>query len=548
MRARASTLILVCLSLAPAAHAYTPGGTLPVQAPFDELTQGPSVDSGYGAGLALDGDRVLIGMPAYDQFPFINNGAAQVLARSGTSWVQEAFWFEGVVETHSMGVGVGLSGDTAVFGDGGASFAEGAVHVYTRSGTVWSFEDRLEALDGSQGDFFGRALAFDGSTIVVGAFWDDTLAGVDAGSVYVFERTGTTWTEEAHLFASDGAAGDRFGYSVDVDGDTIAVGATHNDGAFTDTGAVYVFLRSSGTWTEQAKLGATGAVMNEQLGVRVCLDADTIVAGGDDNGTNFLGMDVAYVFGRSGNLWAQEDRIDTRFAALALEGDSLALGDPDTGTGSVALYRRFGTSFAPSHQLVAGGLIAGDRFGYGLDFDGDTLAVSAPGPQHIVGLDRVFFFDTTDANPSFCDASDGALAACPCGNPGSPDTGCDIQQGTGGIRLDVLAQETSVQNRATLQGTGFPAMSFPGVTVIRGTGLDAASPVVFGDGLRCVSTPVVRVGATLAAGGVSVQTVGHGAAPGAGTFTYQLWVRNTPIMYCDPTAAFNLSNGRMITW
>jgi len=86
------------------------------------------------------------------------------------------------------------------------------------------------------------------------------------------------------------------------------------------------------------------------------------------------------------------------------------------------------------------------------------------------------------------------------------------------------------------------------VTVIRGTGLDAAAPIVFGDGLRCLSTPVVRVGATLAFGGVSVQTVGHGAGPGAGTFTYQLWVRNTPIMFCDPTAGFNLSNGRLITW
>jgi hypothetical protein len=155
---------------------------------------------------------------------------------------------------------------------------------------------------------------------------------------------------------------------------------------------------------------------------------------------------------------------------------------------------------------------------------------------------------TGQSGNSFCDASDGALASCPCGNPGAPDSGCDIAQGTGGIELDVLAQETTPLNRATLQGTGYPAMSFPGVTVIRSPALDGGSPVVFGDGLRCIGLPVVRVGAALAAGGTSTQTVGHGAGPGSGTFYYQLWVRNTPIMFCDPAAAFNLSNGRTLVW
>jgi hypothetical protein len=149
-------------------------------------------------------------------------------------------------------------------------------------------------------------------------------------------------------------------------------------------------------------------------------------------------------------------------------------------------------------------------------------------------------------NP-FCDASDGALDACPCANPGGPGSGCDVAQGTGGIALAVARQETAPQNRATLVGTGYPAASTPGVTVLRGSALDPASPVVFGDGLRCVGTPVVRVGAVLASGGTSTTTVGHGAAAGPGTFYYQLWVRNTPGMFCTPEA-FNLSGGRTIVW
>jgi len=160
----------------------------------------------------------------------------------------------------------------------------------------------------------------------------------------------------------------------------------------------------------------------------------------------------------AGPTWTQEDKIEAPFGACALEGDSLALGDPadesNDETGSVLLYRRFGASFVPSLELSAAELVAGDRFGYGLALEGGVLAVATPGPETVVGLDRVFFFDTTEPHPSFCDASDGALALCPCGNAGSPDSGCDIQQGTGGVRLEVLAQETSVLNRATLRRAG----------------------------------------------------------------------------------------------
>ena len=153
----------------------------------------------------------------------------------------------------------------------------------------------------------------------------------------------------------------------------------------------------------------------------------------------------------------------------------------------------------------------------------------------------------TNTFPSFCDASDGSLASCPCGNAGRPDTGRDIQQGTGGVRLDVIQQETSPQNRATVEGTGFPATAAPTAIVIRASSLDAGSPVPFGDGLRCIGTPLVRLAATFASGGQSVHTFGHGTMAPAGANFYQLWFRNTPAMFCTPDA-FNLSNGRQLNW
>jgi len=150
--------------------------------------------------------------------------------------------------------------------------------------------------------------------------------------------------------------------------------------------------------------------------------------------------------------------------------------------------------------------------------------------------------------PSFCDDADGSLASCPCANPGSPETGCDIQQGTGGVGLDLVSQENSPLNRVTWSGTGFPAASTPTSIVIRATALDPGAPVIFGDGLRCVGTPLVRLGAAFAVGGTATHTHGHGAMAGSGDFYYQLWFRNTPVMFCDPSAAFNLSNGRILTW
>ena len=150
-----------------------------------------------------------------------------------------------------------------------------------------------------------------------------------------------------------------------------------------------------------------------------------------------------------------------------------------------------------------------------------------------------------DCQQPFCDGSDLALSDCPCGNPGLDDSGCDIQQATGGVKLIVTSQDT-VNTSASLLARGFPGTATPTSIILRGTELDPAGPVVFGDGLRCVGVPVVRLAATFATSGQATHDFGHGA--GAGTFYYQSWFRNTPAMFCDPAAAFNLSNGVSLLW
>lgn len=163
--------------------------------------------------------------------------------------------------------------------------------------------------------------------------------------------------------------------------------------------------------------------------------------------------------------------------------------------------------------------------------------------------DWVFWIEYRPAvcSGTFCDGSDGALAACPCANPGDPDAGCDIAQGTGGIDLAFVRQETSPLNRATLSSSGYPTTGNPTTVLLRAPALDPSSPVVFGDGLRCVAVPLVRLDATFASNGNAQHLFGHGTMSGAGPFYYQLWLRNNPAMYCT-VESFNLSSGRSLTW
>ena len=176
---------------------------------------------------------------------------------------------------------------------------------------------------------------------MAGAFGEDSNArGINgdqtnnsasqAGAVYVFVRTGATWTQQAYLKASNTDAFDLFGYSAAVSGDTVAVGAygeaSHAigiDGDQTDNGppqagAVYVFVRNGITWTQQAYLKASNTNGGDFFGYSVAVTGDTVVAGafGEDGNSTGIGGDqtnntapqsgAAYVFLRTGVIWTQQ--------------------------------------------------------------------------------------------------------------------------------------------------------------------------------------------------------------------------------------------------
>ncbi len=294
-----------------------------------------------------------------------------------------------------FGYSVGTHGTTIVVGaplSSAATQFAGAAYVFTRAGAVWSLQAMLYASDRRPSDQLGHSVAVDGDTIVVGSYGNDNggPSGTNSGAAYVFTRTGTTWTQQAKLTAAEAAAGDGFGYSVAIDGETIVVGTPLDDDAGGDSGSAYVFIRSGTTWSEQAKVVATDAAASDNFGLSVAVGADTIVVGSpsDDDAGSQSGS--AYVFSRSGTVWSEQAKVTAADAAatdlfgnaVGIDGETMVVGSPlddDAGadSGSAYVFTRSGTVWSPQAKVTAGDAAAGDRFGYSLGIDGATLAVGA---------------------------------------------------------------------------------------------------------------------------------------------------------------------------
>jgi len=174
----------------------------------------------------------------------------------------------------------------------------GGAYVFDKVGTSWTETVKLTSSDMIFTDFFGGAVHLDGDTAVVGAL-NHTHSGLpsNAGSAYVFEYAGTSWSEQAELLASDSAAFDWFGNAVHVDDDTAVVGAYHHSAAGTYSGAAYLYVYRNATWSEQSKITATGLSTGDQFGYAVTYDDDLALIGtpGDDDVASNSGTADAWV-------------------------------------------------------------------------------------------------------------------------------------------------------------------------------------------------------------------------------------------------------------
>jgi len=228
-----------------------------------------------------------------------------------------------------FGTSIAISGDTAVFGAPGDDAGIGSAYVFRYDEVEgWVEEQTLTATGGAAGDRFGNSVGISGDTIVVGAEMDDDDDnGAQAGAAYVFRFNGETWAQEARLTASDGAADDNFGHVVGVSGNSIVVGAYLADlDSVIDAGAAYAFQRSGTIWSPKGKLIEPDARASNQFGSSVAISGDTIAVGSPyqyDAGR-------VYAFRYNEGSWSQEFMFANaggQFgSSVSLSGDVLAIG------------------------------------------------------------------------------------------------------------------------------------------------------------------------------------------------------------------------------
>jgi len=363
----------------------------------------------FGISVAIGGNTIVIGASTNATKNGIASGSAYVYTRSGTDWTEQAKLTASdgaAADSFGISVAVNVDADTIVIGADGddtdKGIASGSAYVYTRSGTVWTEQVKLTASDGATGDKFGRSVAIIGDTIVIGVQRDNTESGASSGSAYVYTRSGTVWTEQAKLTASDGVAYDRFGKSVAIDGDTIVIGAHLDDtDSGSDSGSAYVYIRSGTVWTEQAKLTASDGARDDLFGYNVAISGDTIVIGayGDDDNGEYRGS--VYVYTLSGIIWTEQAKLtasdggkDDYFGkSVAIDGDTIAIGADWGGTesgessGSAYVYTRSGSAWTELFKLAASDGATFDYFGTSVAVDGDTIVIGAPADDNENGID-----------------------------------------------------------------------------------------------------------------------------------------------------------------
>lgn len=352
-----------------------------------------------------------------------------------------------------FGQSIAISGNTVVIGayreDSNATgingnqannsaVDSGAAYVFVRSGNIWSQEAYLKASNTDGSDWFGSSVAISGDTIIIGAYNESSNAtGINgnqtnnlafgAGAAYVFTRSGTIWSQQAYLKASNTGAGDAFGFSVAIAGDTIVVGAKSESSNATGvngnqandlaahSGAAYVFTRSSNVWSQQAYLKASNTNAEDFFGVAVGIAGDTVVIGAEDESSNATGINgnqgdnsvpyagAVYVFTRSTNIWSQQAYIkasntgtnDYFGSIVAIAGNTVVVGavgesssargingnqtdNSAPNSGAAYVFVRSGSTWNQQAYIKASNTNANDYFGKVAIF-GNIIAIGAYG-------------------------------------------------------------------------------------------------------------------------------------------------------------------------
>ncbi len=360
----------------------------------------------FGSAVSLDGNTLAVGAPGYVD----DMGAVYIFVREDGFWSEEDV-LTAYDETDTwvfFGAAVSLQGGRLAVGapldDADSAEEAGSVYIYDwdEGDQVWVETTRLDAGSTAQiDDEFGSTVALNGSDVAIGAPYDistaigingsDDNSGDGGGAVYIFNTgDGQNWTQSDYIKASNPGDGDRFGDALAFDGDTLAAGApgegsdavgvtpdhttavNSNTAAATDimgdSGSVYVFTRSAGTWTQQAYVKASNTGAEDAFGRSVAVHGDLLAVGAASEGSSGTGINGA------------------------TQGDNTA-----GGAGAVFTFTRDNGVWTQQDYIKASNTGGGDQFGHAVAISGDTLAIAAPDedsnavgvtPDHTTALDE----------------------------------------------------------------------------------------------------------------------------------------------------------------
>ena len=305
---------------------------------------------------------------------------------------------------------------TAVFQEGDHASQRGAfIYVLNDQGTpdnlnddIWDYQATLFPPDGEPARHFGNSVAISGDTAVVGAYIDHGEDGLEySGSVFVYKRTGSTWTFQQKLTASDAAARDHFGDEVAIEGDTIVVSAPdHNIG-----GAVYVFTQSNGIWTETAELAVAGSTVNANLGLQLEIDNSTILMSANYDSDFSNSSPTLYISTFSDGTWNQPQKLQisqpllsTGFSmsSFSIDGDVMVIGSTQAKndtvrTGGALILTRENGVWTESQVLYANEGIEFSKFGYSVKVVNNELLIgSYSDPNSPSGNGAVYIYEKGD--------------------------------------------------------------------------------------------------------------------------------------------------------
>ncbi len=292
-----------------------------------------------------------------------------------------------------FGDSVAISGTTAVVGAEGHAHDAGRAYLFARNQAAWTQVGEVGGGDTVAGDDFGWSVAIAGDTFVVGA----PSRAKEAGRAYVFGETAAGWAQVAVLKGTGTVVNDGFGASVAVSGMTAVVGASgHGD----DAGRAYMFTDTAGDWYETAELQGSRTVVGDEFGWSVAISGMTAVVGAqghaDDRG-------LAYVFEKTGRYWTQTAELEGADTvagdffgdAVAISGRTAVIGawGHSRDAGRVYVFEKTGRYWTQTAELEGADTVAGDFFGDSVAVSGATVVAGAE--NHASGAGRAYVFTKT---------------------------------------------------------------------------------------------------------------------------------------------------------